>query len=105
MSRYLIRRDSTGDLYMVWDREQRRPATVEDRQLVRLTLAQAEIALAELGGIKQSKEAPSYMTWQVTYGAGTSVPCLHEVDAKLLSRELVIGFSKNIGGPYPSPFY
>jgi hypothetical protein len=90
MSRYLIRRGSTDGFYMVWDRERRGPAIIDDRQLVRLTLAEAEIALVGLTGeIGKSRTTPSYMTWQVIYEAGTSVPCSHEVDAKLLARELV----------------
>lgn len=90
VTRYLIRRDRTADLWMIWDRQTRGAAEADGRQLVRLTLAQAEMALVRLTGeVRKSKEPLSYMSWQVTYGAGTTIPCAHEVDAKLLARELV----------------
>jgi hypothetical protein len=90
MVRYLIRRGSTGDYWMVWDREKRGPAMVGDRALVRLTQEQAELALVGLTGqVRASKDPLNYKTWEVIYGAGTTVPCTHEVDAKLLARELI----------------
>jgi hypothetical protein len=90
MARYLVRRDSGVDLWMVWDREKRGPAELEGQRLTHLTFGQAEFALAVLAReIRKSREPPSHMTWQVTYGAGTIMACAHELDAKLLARELV----------------
>jgi hypothetical protein len=90
MVRYLIRRGSTGEFWMVWDREKRGPAMIGDRALVRLTQEQAELALVGLTGqVRPSKDPLNYITWEVIYGAGTTVPCTHEVDAKLLARELI----------------
>jgi hypothetical protein len=90
MARYIVRRGSTGQFWMVWDREKRGPAMVGDRALVRLTQGEAELALVGLTGqVRQSPDPADYKTWLVTYGAGASVSCLHEVDAKLLARELI----------------
>jgi hypothetical protein len=90
MTRYMVRRDSIADFWMIWDRERRGPAQIGRCPLVRLTRAKAEWALIGLTGeIKKGKDPPSWMTWQVIYGAGRTVPCAHEVDAKLLARELV----------------
>jgi len=90
MTRYIVRRGSKGEFWMVWDREKRGPAMIGDRALVRLTQGEAELALVGLTGIVRQRPDPAdYKTWLVTYGAGASVPCLHEVDAKLLARELI----------------
>jgi hypothetical protein len=64
---------------------------VGNRALVRLTQGEAELALAGLTGQvrKQSPDPADYKTWLVTYGAGASVSSTHEVDAKLLGRELI----------------
>jgi hypothetical protein len=75
---------------MVWDREKRGPARLGDRAPVRLTQGEAELALVALSGqVRLSKDPLDSKTWEVTYGAGTTVPCTHEVDAKLLARELI----------------
>jgi hypothetical protein len=90
MTRYVVRRDSIAEFWMIWDRERRGPAQIGRRPLVRLTRAKAELTLVSLTGeIKESKEPSSGMTWQVTYGAGRITPCAHEADAKLLAWELV----------------
>jgi hypothetical protein len=61
MVRYLIRRGSAGDFWIVWDREKRRPAMVGDRALVRLTQEQAELALVGLTGqVRASKDPLNY---------------------------------------------
>jgi hypothetical protein len=75
MARYIVRRGSTGDFWMVWDREKRAPAMVGDRALVRLKQGEAELALVGLTGQvrRQSPDPADYKTWLVTYGAGTSV--------------------------------
>jgi hypothetical protein len=67
MVRYLIRRRSTGEFWMVGDREKRGPAMVGDRELVRLTQGEAELALVGLTGkVRASKDPLDYKTWEVT---------------------------------------
>lgn len=41
-ARFLVRRDSTGSKWMVWDRVMKRPAFFKDEELVRLALSAAE---------------------------------------------------------------
>ena len=92
MARYLVRRGVTADSWMVWDREKRGPADVDGRPLIHLTADQAELAFADLTGSSPRSRPHTTsvnMAWKVTYGAGATLPCLHEVDAKLLARELV----------------
>jgi hypothetical protein len=65
MARYIVRRGSTGDFWMVWDREKRGPAMVGDRALVRLTQDEAELALVGLTGQVRASEDPlNYKTWE-----------------------------------------
>jgi hypothetical protein len=75
---------------MVWDREKRAPAEVIGRRLAYLTHDQAEQAFSDLTGSPPRSTANSVNTgWEVTYGSGVTLPCAHEVDAKLLAHELV----------------
>jgi hypothetical protein len=109
MARFLVRRDSIPDYWMIWDREKRGPAEVFGRALVRLTLAEAELAMVGLTGeIKKSAEPSIYLTLEVTYRAGAKVPCAREVDARLLARELVKRghkvSAKTLEGILPSRF-
>jgi hypothetical protein len=82
-----------ADYWMVWDRETRSPAKIDGRQLVRLSTDEAEVALSKLTGepprARKPTDIPANNEWQVTYGPGKTQPCIHEVDAKLLARELV----------------
>jgi hypothetical protein len=93
MARYLVRRGGSADTWMVWDRHQRRPAEVNGKTLIHLTAAQAEVALSDLTGqppkVRRQSDIPINNEWQVSYAGGATVPCAHEVDAKLLARELV----------------
>jgi hypothetical protein len=93
MTRYLVRRGGAADTWMVWDRERRCPAELEGRPLVHLTINQAESAFTDLTGLIATPRRQTYTSinnaWELTYGGGAKVPCLHEVDAKLLARELV----------------
>jgi hypothetical protein len=93
MARYIVRRGGAADTWMVWDRDNRAPAKVDGRVLAHLTAEQAELAFSELTGqpprSRKRLDIPVKNEWQVTYGGGVSLPCAHEVDAKLLARELV----------------
>jgi hypothetical protein len=50
MARYLIRLGSARNTWMVWDRVKRRPAVLDDRELVRLSRLEAETAVGHLIG-------------------------------------------------------
>jgi hypothetical protein len=93
MARYLVRRGGAADTWMVWDRDNRRPAEVDGKRLAHLTAEQAEAAFSNLTGRppreRRQSDIPVNNEWQVTYGSGATLPCAHEVDAKLLARELV----------------
>ena len=90
MARYLVRRGGTADSWMVWDREKRAPAEVNSRRLAYLTHDQAEQAFCDLTGLPPRSTENSVNTgWEVTYSSGVTLPCAHELDAKLLARELV----------------
>ena len=74
---------------MIWDREMRAPVKDADgKPVVRLKRGVAEGIFTILTGGIEEKAAASRATWLVTYGTA-SVECAHEVDAKLLARELI----------------
>jgi hypothetical protein len=88
MSRYLVRQGRTRSTWMVWDRVKRRPAVLDDRELVRLSRLEAEATFGRLIGRNSGGELPMSSRWQVTY-CGRIVDCRDEHDAKLLARELI----------------
>jgi hypothetical protein len=107
MARYLVRRGGSADTWMVWDREKRGPAEANGKQLSYLTIDQAELAYADLTGSPPRSRTTSISTaWEITYGGGAKLPCVHEVDAKLLARELVKRghkvFAKTVEGVLPA---
>jgi hypothetical protein len=73
---------------MVWDRVKRRPAVLDDRELVRLSRLEAEATFGRLIGRNSGGELPMSSRWQVTY-SGIVVDCRDEDDAKRLARRLV----------------
>jgi hypothetical protein len=74
---------------MVWDRSKRSPAVVDGRELARLSLEDAYVAIALLNGPSfHRKKVPMPSAWQVNY-SGIIVDCRDEHDAKSLARELV----------------
>jgi hypothetical protein len=90
---------------MVGDREWLGPAVIDGRQLVRLTLAQAEIAWPIWGRSERVVPASKLGT-SSTVRVGTSAPCLHEVDAKPscagTGQKGTQGFGQNNRGPLPA---
>lgn len=93
MARYLVRRCGAGDTWMVWDRVDRSPAILDGKALVHLTAEQAELAAAELTGqplmSRKLTDIPVNNELLVICSGGVTRPCAHEVDAKLLARELL----------------
>jgi len=93
MSRYLVRRGSTEDTWMVWDRLERGPAMLRGRQLVGFSREDAETALKQMlvDGPTAGAElliAPK-TSWLVSYGRMV-IGCRHEAEAKLLARDLLV---------------
>jgi hypothetical protein len=91
--RYVLREAPLPGFWMVWDRRRRGPAVLHDRRLGRLSLQQAEAALASLTGIGASLDRGSTIEgarWLVIYGGGLTVDCRDERDAKRLARDLVL---------------
>ena len=93
MTRYMVRRGSTGQFWMIWDREKRAPALVDGRAMIRLTEAEAELVLSNLTGSSNSiltgNEPLATRTWELTYGGAVALPCANEGDANVLARELL----------------
>jgi hypothetical protein len=110
MARYLVRRGGATDTWMVWDRENRRAADIDGKTLIHMTAAQAEVALSDLTGqpprVRKASDISINNEWQVTYAGGATLPCAHEVDAKLLARELIkrghIVSAKTVEGVLPA---
>jgi hypothetical protein len=78
---------------MVWDRGRRGPAVLDNRKLGRLSLEQAEAALASLTGMGAFLDGglrTEGSGWLVIYGGGLTVDCRDELDAKRLARNLVL---------------
>jgi hypothetical protein len=90
MWRYLIRTAHAGG-WMVWDRTKHRPATLDGRELVRLSRDAAEAAFARLVEADLRHNQPLALrsqTWHIAF-EGTVVDCRDELDAKSVARELV----------------
>jgi hypothetical protein len=67
----------------------RGPAVVNGRELARLPLHDAHVAVALLNGPgSASKKMPMPSAWQLSY-SGITVNCRDEQDAKSLARELL----------------
>jgi hypothetical protein len=89
MPRYLVRQGNTGRGWLVWDRVKRGPAVVDGRELARLPLEDAYVAIALLNGPGiDSKKMPMPSAWQLNY-SGIMINCRDEQDAKSLARELL----------------
>jgi hypothetical protein len=90
--RYVLREAPMPGFWMVWDRRRRGPAVLHDRRLGRLSLQQAEAALASLTGMGASLDRGTIegARWLVIYGGGLTVDCRDERDAKRIARDLVL---------------
>ena len=91
--RYVLRKAAIPGFWMVWDRGRRGPAVLDNRKLGRLSLEEAEAALASLtgmGAFLDRRLTTEGSGWLVIYGGGLTVDCRDELDAKRLARNLVL---------------